>query len=337
MTARMKTTTPHGMKTTVSPRILFDTDIGCDSDDAGALALIMELMNAGECELLAVTHSTMCEAAAGCIEAILRYYGHPEIPVGSFHKEDQLGTKEWIDVYAADVAMRYDTLYRKGEHYENTVKLMRKVLAAAEEKIKIVATGPLTSLKYLLLSEPDEYSRLSGVELVRQKVESAVCMAGRFKEQWPEMKVWSEVEWNVKCDISAAQTVCELWPSELIFCSYEIGVDIITCGGIQTKGAKNNPVRTCYEIRSRKRDNNAVGRASWDAATALWAIRPEGGHWDLHAFGTIHVDKDGYSTFSENESGKHSFMIDKMPVKELETVIDDILNRDLARNPERGN
>lgn len=60
-------------------KIIFDTDIGGNCDDAAALAL--ELMNAGECELLAVTHCTMHESAARCIESILNYYGHPEIPV----------------------------------------------------------------------------------------------------------------------------------------------------------------------------------------------------------------------------------------------------------------
>ncbi|MBQ7839713.1 MAG: nucleoside hydrolase [Lachnospiraceae bacterium] len=319
--------------------ILFDTDIGCDSDDAGALALILELMNAGECELLAVTHSTMCEAAGGCIEAILRYYGHPEIPVGTFSQKDCLQTKEWKDVYATDVAMQYDTRFKRdieagktGGHYENTVKLMRKVLAKADEKVRFVVTGPLTSLKYLLLSRPDEYSELSGVELVRQKVECAVCMAGRFREQWADRKVWSDVEWNVKCDIKAGQEVCELWPSELIFCSYEIGEKIITCGTLQTEGNPNNPARTCYEIRSRKTDHGAIGRASWDAATALYAIRPESGYWNLHAYGKISVDEDGYTTFRDTADGKHTFMIEKMSDKEMETIIDGIVNRDSARN-----
>lgn len=325
-------------------KILFDTDMGCDSDDAGALALILELANAGECELVGVTHSTMCEAAAGCIEAILNYYGHPEVSVGSFHEEDMLDTKEWRDVYASDVARGYGTRFRRGGHYENTVKLMRKILASSEEKITIAATGPLTSLARLLESGPDEYSDLTGAELVRRKVERAVCMAGRFREQWPDLPVWSEVEWNVKCDIPAAQAVCEKWPAELIFASYEVGAEVITCGEIQTKANPGNPVRTCYEIRSKKMDNGAVGRASWDAVTVLWAIRgaanlcdgndpaAAGLCWALHAPGKICVDEEGYTTFENRPEGKHSFLIEKCFAQEAAAVIDEILNRELARN-----
>ena len=36
-------------------KIIFDTDIGGDCDDAGALAILHEAQNAGKAELLAVT------------------------------------------------------------------------------------------------------------------------------------------------------------------------------------------------------------------------------------------------------------------------------------------
>ena len=36
-------------------QIIFDTDIGGDCDDAGALAILHEAQNAGKAELLAVT------------------------------------------------------------------------------------------------------------------------------------------------------------------------------------------------------------------------------------------------------------------------------------------
>lgn len=62
-------------------KIIFDTDIGGDCDDAGALALLHECGRAGMSELLAVTISTMSPYAAGCADAINRWYEH-EVPVG---------------------------------------------------------------------------------------------------------------------------------------------------------------------------------------------------------------------------------------------------------------
>lgn len=306
-------------------KILFDTDMGADCDDAAALAVGLELMNAGECELLAVTHCTMCEAAAGCIEAILKEYGHPQIPVGSFHPEDGLETREWRDVYATEVASAYDTRFRHGGHYEDSVRLMRRVLAAADEKITVVSTGPLTTLARLLQSGADEFSSLSGYDLVKAKVQKAYCMACTFPQQWPES--CGSVEWNILCDVSSMRAVSENWPTEIIFCSFEIGLPIITCGKLQTEGRTDHPVRTCFEVWHRQ--DGKIGRSSWDPATMLCAIRPEADYWKLSECGSVIVGEDGTTKLVPHENGKHRYLIENRPVKEVEDVINEILNRAL--------
>ena len=62
-------------------KIIFDTDIGNDCDDAGTLAMLHHLCDKGEAELLAVTHCYSNPYFAGCIDAINRYFGR-EVPVG---------------------------------------------------------------------------------------------------------------------------------------------------------------------------------------------------------------------------------------------------------------
>ncbi|MBR5742391.1 MAG: hypothetical protein IKX85_01205, partial [Clostridia bacterium] len=62
-------------------RILFDTDLGGDCDDAGALLLLHRLIVRGEAELLAVTHCMASPWYAGAVDAIDRFWGH-EVPVG---------------------------------------------------------------------------------------------------------------------------------------------------------------------------------------------------------------------------------------------------------------
>ena len=49
--------------------IIFDTDIGCDCDDAGALALLHRLCDKGEARLLAVTH---CQNSPYFVYSILK-------------------------------------------------------------------------------------------------------------------------------------------------------------------------------------------------------------------------------------------------------------------------
>ncbi|NRF95128.1 hypothetical protein HQN89_30025 [Paenibacillus frigoriresistens] len=56
-------------------RVILDTDMGPDCDDAGALAILHALVDRGEAELLAVTHCTSNPWGAGCIDAINVYYG----------------------------------------------------------------------------------------------------------------------------------------------------------------------------------------------------------------------------------------------------------------------
>ncbi len=64
-------------------KIILDTDIGFDCDDAGALALLHRLCDREEAELLAVTACYDSPYVAGCIDAINRYYKRT-VPVGVF-------------------------------------------------------------------------------------------------------------------------------------------------------------------------------------------------------------------------------------------------------------
>jgi len=62
--------------------IVFDTDLGSDVDDALTLATLHALESRGECDLLAVIVSKDHRLAAAFCEAINRFYGRGEIPIG---------------------------------------------------------------------------------------------------------------------------------------------------------------------------------------------------------------------------------------------------------------
>ena len=63
-------------------KLIFDTDMGNDIDDAMALAMIHSLISRGECELLAVTVTKDHPQAAAFVDLINTFYGRPDIPVG---------------------------------------------------------------------------------------------------------------------------------------------------------------------------------------------------------------------------------------------------------------
>ena len=63
-------------------RLILDTDMGNDVDDALALAIIHALQNRGEVQLLAVTITKDNRDAAPFIDLVNTFYGRPDIPIG---------------------------------------------------------------------------------------------------------------------------------------------------------------------------------------------------------------------------------------------------------------
>lgn len=304
--------------------LILDTDIGGDCDDACALALIHSLCDRGEAKLLAVTHCFSGSSYAGCIDAINTYCGRPGIPVGVFPPETPQ-VKTGVDIYASRLKNEFPNAYKQNQQPENTLSLLRRTLAASDEPVTLIAIGSMFSMAKLLESSADEFSALDGRQLVAEKVERIVIMGGRFHETWPKPYVLADnyvvdAEFNIIADIPAAQSLCRLCPVELVFCSYEIGWDIITGKPMMEKGKDNNPMRLAYQIVT-----NGYGRESWDLATVLYAIRPDAGDWQCHEMGKITVDDQGVTRWEAAENGKHTYLLIKRDPAEIRQEMDDLL------------
>src|SRR3990170_2451987 len=63
--------------------IIFDTDIGTDVDDAGALAILHVLADRGEAKILAAMSANQNHWCAPAIDVINTYYGRPDLPIGA--------------------------------------------------------------------------------------------------------------------------------------------------------------------------------------------------------------------------------------------------------------
>ena len=171
------------------PKIIFDTDFGGDADDLGALAMLHHFVNRGECDLLAVMNWNMESSAVSAIDAVNNYYGHSDIPIGTRKGDFQF--VEWN--YCKPIAEHFP-YHMNSESAEESTVLYRKLLAASDDHdIVIVTVGPLSNIQRLLASGPDVYSKLSGKELIAQKVKEFVIMGGQFPE--------GEKEWNFNGDL----------------------------------------------------------------------------------------------------------------------------------------
>ena len=63
-------------------KIIFDTDLGPDYDDVGALAFLHAMADSGKAEILATVSSNKHELVAPSIDVINTYFGRSELPVG---------------------------------------------------------------------------------------------------------------------------------------------------------------------------------------------------------------------------------------------------------------
>ena len=301
-----------------SLKIILDTDIGPDCDDTGALAVLHALANSGEAEILGVTHCTSNPYGAGCIDAINRFYKRPSIPVGTLSASGFLDEQKWY-TYNKFVTEKYDNSFRTASAPDATTTLRQLLAKQPDGSVVFVAIGPLVNLANLLTSEPDEISELSGVELVRAKVLRLVSMAGRFaREDSGELNV----EWNVEMDIVSAKVVCDTWPTPVIFCPFEVGVNVVTGKLLMQTADDTNPVKKSYDLYT-----NGNGRSSWDLVTVLFAVRGDWGMWALSPRGRVAIDDAGHSLFTPDTAGMHSYVVNIAPIPSIESYIDDLLIR----------
>ena len=301
----------------MSVKIMLDTDIGGDCDDAGAIALLHSLAKRGECEILSVTHCFKNEYYAGCIDAINTYFGREDIPVGAFPPDSDA---EYFspDTYGKEIACEFPNKFGTNGKYPSTVDVMRSVLEnSADNEVTLVSIGPLHSLAAILKNHR---------ELVEKKVCRTVIMGGRFESIWHE-DCGVTAEYNISKDTEASQYVCDNWPGEIVFCSFETGVNIITASTVEQK-SDNNPISRSYRIWHEKCDEvhkNTFGRSSWDLVTVLFAVRGCTDLWKLHPYGKVNVDDNGITTWQNSSDFHHTILLEKADNEIVRKTIDELL------------
>ena len=314
-------------------KLILDTDLGGDCDDAGMMAMMHRMCDAGEAELLGVTHCYASPYIGGCIDAINTYYRR-RVPVGVNYAFPLSGKNVYDMALCEEFPNAYPfSDYENGKRPEDSVALIRRLLADAEDQsVTLVATGKLYTLARLIMSEGDEISPMSGKELVAKKLLRTVVMGGRFFESWPmpifesnnpshQLVTW---EWNIYHNgkgVAASQIVCDHWEGELVFASYEIGAPLITMKNYILEAPASDPVRRAYELHSK---GVPKGRSSWDHTAMLEAIRPDT-YWYYHEYGKISVDEGGITSWQRDPDRRHTYLLPKIDHGELCNMIDAIV------------
>ena len=123
----------------VAKKIIIDTDIGPDCDDAAALAMANIYHKTGWVDVLAVIHCTSNPWGVGAIRRINQYYGH-DFEVATLKDEGFLVGKE-TEKYNKALALSSPAIELEAM---DSIALYRKLLANTEDgSIEIVAIGLL--------------------------------------------------------------------------------------------------------------------------------------------------------------------------------------------------
>ncbi len=297
------------------PNIILDMDLGGDSDDLGAIAITYYYHQQGLINLLATTTPRQIWYA-GAMSAINTYYGYPDMPMG-------FNGNEYNDfsyaAYGRYLSTHFSNPLIDKMQYENSVDVMRKILASAEDNsVTFCVTGTYTNLYNLLRSPADEYSDLSGYDLVKQKVKWVIAMGC----QYPEGR-----EANIMNDVAASAYVNTNWPTPIVYSTWEIGNPVMTASReTLDKMEVNNPIRAGYEEHY-KNLGYGIPRNSWDPITAYFACGGFDTYYDLHR-ADVAIDGLGQNTFYDNETtGARAYLTKKEGVtdEQMAVVLDDIM------------
>ena len=185
-------------------KVLLDTDIGSDIDDAICLAYLLaqprcQLLGittmSGEAEQRATLASALCHAA----DTAVPIFPGAEAPLSGLQRQPHAPQA------AALARWQHETSFPA----DQAVSFLRRTIHAHPGEVVLLAIGPLTNIAQLFIDDPE----------IPRLLKSLVLMCGHFTYPLPEA---SPLEWNAVCDPVAAEIVYRA----LVPVHRSVGVDV---------------------------------------------------------------------------------------------------------------
>jgi inosine-uridine nucleoside N-ribohydrolase len=171
-------------------KVLLDTDIGTDIDDAVCLAY---LLTHPRCDLLGITTGTGEAVKRAMLASALCRRAGRDLPIYPGAEEPLLLPQRQRVAAQAAALDRWDhqSSFPRGE----AVEFLRRTIRRFPGEVTLVTIGPLTNIGLLFSVDPEIPRLLRGL----------VMMCGRFFE--PEPTGYGHVEWNARVDAHATGIV----------------------------------------------------------------------------------------------------------------------------------
>lgn len=170
-------------------KVLLDTDIGSDIDDAVCLAY---LLAQPDCDLLGITTVTGEADRRAALASALCIAAGRSIPIFPGREIPLLVPAQQTRATQAEALARWphETVFPRGE----AVEFMRQTIRHNPGEVVLLAIGPLTNVAALLAADPEIPTLLKGL----------VLMCGAF---FRRDTAYGPVEWNAKLDPHATSMV----------------------------------------------------------------------------------------------------------------------------------
>lgn len=173
----------------MSEKILLDTDIGTDIDDAAALAYL--LCNP-ECDLIGITTVTGESHKRAMIASAICHAAHKNIPIFPGCEHPIYIPQKQKTAPQASVLYKYD--HEKEFPQGKAVEFLRRTIRRYPGEITLLAIGPLTNIALLFCVDPQ----------IPYLLKKLVLMCGVYTNRIPGV---GPLEWNAVVDPHATAIV----------------------------------------------------------------------------------------------------------------------------------
>lgn len=204
-------------------KILLDTDIGSDIDDAVCLAYLLANPN---CELMGITTVLGETDKRAELASAMVYQAGKSVPIFPGASRPIYGHTPPAEVhqYGAIHNWKHDSHFPNGEWLE----FMKHTIEQNPGEITLLAIGPMTNVGLLFAAYPELAGKLKRLEL----------MCGEFTDRFTHVV---PLEWNARCDPYATAMVYDA----KVPIHKSVGLDVtfqVTMSAEQTKNYFTHPI-----------------------------------------------------------------------------------------------
>lgn len=296
--------------------VIFDTDWWTDVDDACAIRVLLWAERMRIIDVVGICVDAIRSTSASSLSSFLNYEGRSNLCIGMDKQAiDYDGTPSYHNTCINNWPTRE---YNSNNECQDCVGFYRRALTSTANKVDIICVGYTNALSRLLDSPADEYSPLTGIQLITEKVNHLWVMAGNYPSG-------SENNFTRTARSRAAGVnICANWPTEMTFLGYEVGIQVICGNTLSSTIGSDDLLYQCLVAHG-----SGSGRYAWDPMATLMAC-----YGDMTVAGyNVTVGTNvvnpltGANTFTANPNGKHRYVTMKYPTNYYQYQINKILEK----------